>query len=85
MDSNGNLKPFEQWLKDVQPIASHQCRSWFQTEYDTAVIRAHQAADWKQFERERDVLPNLKWNAVNISQSGSGPPSVLGNHTPHRR
>lgn len=61
VDSNGNLKPFEQWLKDVQPIASHQCRSWFQTEYDTAVIRAHQAADWQQFERERDVLPNLKW------------------------
>ena len=29
MDSNGNLRPFEQWLKDVQPIASHQCRSWF--------------------------------------------------------
>ena len=61
VDSNGKLKPFEQWLKDVQPIASHQCRSWFQTEYDTAVIRAHQAADWQQFERERDVLPNLKW------------------------
>ncbi|MCB6967339.1 phage head morphogenesis protein, partial [Phocaeicola dorei] len=28
---------------------------------DTAVIRAHQAADWRQFEREKDVLPNLKW------------------------
>lgn len=60
-DSNGNLKPFEQWLKDVQPIASHHCANWFQTEYSTAVIRAHQAADWQQFEREKDVLPNLKW------------------------
>lgn len=61
LDSNGKLKPFEQWVKDVSPIASHQCRDWFQTEYDTAIIRAHQAADWQQFERERDVLPNLKW------------------------
>lgn len=61
LDSNGNLKPFEQWMKDVSPIARHQCRDWFQTEYDTAVIRAHQAADWQQFQRERDVLPNLKW------------------------
>lgn len=71
VDSNGNLKPFEQWMKDVQPIASHQCRSWFQTEYDTAVIRAHQAADWQQFERERDVLPNLKWMPSTSANPGA--------------
>ena len=61
LDSNGNLKPFEQWKNDVQSIASHQCRAWLQTEYDTAVLRAHQAADWQQFMQEADVLPNLKW------------------------
>ena len=61
LDSNGNLKPFEQWKKEVMSIASHQVGAWLRTEYDTAVIRAHQAADWKQFERERDVLPNLRW------------------------
>ena len=61
LDSNGGLKPFNQWLKDVLPIASHQCGAWLRTEYDTAVLRAHQAADWQQFRRERDVLPNLKW------------------------
>ena len=61
LDSNGDLKPFNQWLKDVLPIASHQCGAWLRTEYDTAVLRAHQAADWQQFRREQDVLPNLKW------------------------
>lgn len=61
LDSNGNLKPFEQWKNDVQSIASHQCRSWLETEYNTAVLRAHQAADWQQFLQEADVLPNLKW------------------------
>lgn len=60
-DSNGDLKPFNQWANDVMPIASHQCGAWLRTEYDTAVIRAHQAADWQQFLREADVLPNLKW------------------------
>lgn len=60
-DSNGDLKPFNQWANDVMPIASHQCGAWLRTEYDTAVIRAHQAADWQQFVREADVLPNLKW------------------------
>jgi hypothetical protein len=61
LDENGDLKPFEQWLNDVQPIADHQVRQWFQTEYDTAVKRAHIAAEWRQFEREADVLPNLEW------------------------
>lgn len=61
LDENGSLKPFNQWLNDVQPIANHQCWQWFRTEYDMAVTRAHQAADWQQFEAEKDVLPNLEW------------------------
>ena len=61
LDSNGNLKPFEQWRKEVMPIASHQVGQWLRTEYNTAVFRAHQAADWQQFEREKDILPNLRW------------------------
>ena len=61
LDSNGNPKPFEQWRKEVMPIASHQVGQWLRTEYNTAVLRAHQAADWQQFEREKDVLPNLRW------------------------
>ena len=61
LDSKGNLKPFEQWKNEVMPIASHQVGTWLRTEYDTAVIRAHQAADWRQFEREKDILPNLRW------------------------
>ena len=61
LDKNGSLKPFEQWVKEAMPIADHQMIHWLRTEYDTAVIRAHQAADWRQFEREKDILPNLKW------------------------
>lgn len=61
LDTDGNLKTFEQWRKEAQPIASHQCGPWLRTEYDTAVIRAHQAADWLQFQQEKDILPNLRW------------------------
>ena len=60
-DENGVLKQFNQFLNDVKPITDHQCKRWLKTEYDTAVIRAHQAADWKQFEREAYILPNLGW------------------------
>jgi len=61
LDDKGNLKPFSQFAKDVLPITNHHVKSWLRTEYDTAVIRAHQAADWKQYEAEKDVLPNLEW------------------------
>lgn len=60
-DSKGQLKPFGKWVEDVSDISSHQVGSWLQTEYDTAVIRAHAAADWREFERNKDILPNLRW------------------------
>ena len=42
-----------------------------QTEYNTAVLRAHQAADWKQFEAEKDVLPNLEWQPSTSPNPGA--------------
>lgn len=71
LDSKGKLKPFRQWSEDVQPIAAHQMEHWLRTEYDTAIIRAHQAADWRQFEREKDILPNLKWLPSTSIQPGA--------------
>lgn len=70
LDKNGNLKPFEKWAEEVMPIADHQMIRWLRTEYDTAVIRAHRAADWRQFEREKDVLPNLEWMPSTSIQPG---------------
>ena len=60
-DEGGNLKPFDKWVRDVSGITSHQVGSWLRTEYDTAVIRAHAAADWQEFERNKDIFPNLRW------------------------
>ena len=51
----------KQWKAEVLPIASHQCGPWLETEYNTAVLRARQTAQWQQFFDEKDVLPNLKW------------------------
>lgn len=61
LDSDGKLKPFRQWADDVKGITSHYVGAWLRTEYDTAVIRAHNAADWREFERNKDILPNLRW------------------------
>lgn len=61
LDSNGKLKPFNKWLDEVKPIASHYVGPWLRTEYNTAVARAHYAADWKTFEANSDIFPNLQW------------------------
>lgn len=61
LDTNGHLKPFRQWLNDVSSISTHHCGAWLRTEYDTAVIRAHNAADWQSFLHNKDVMPNLRW------------------------
>lgn len=60
-DDKGKLKPFLQWKQEVAPIASHHMGSWLQTEYNTAVLRAHNSADWRVFEANKDVMPNLRW------------------------
>ena len=58
---DGALKPFTQWLRDTESIRKHHTQHWLDTEYNTAVRRAHLAAQWRQFEREKDILPNLEW------------------------
>lgn len=61
LNENGELKTFEQFRKDTEPIIGEYNRNWLRTEYDTAVIRARMAARFKQFQRDADLFPNLKW------------------------
>lgn len=61
IDDNGNLKPFDKWMKDISSISSHHVSSWLKTEYNTAVLRAHNAADWRSFIENKDIMPNLRW------------------------
>lgn len=61
IDSNGNVKPFRKFVKDVSPYIEHRNRQWLQTEYNTAILRAQNAAEWQQFMAEKDVFPNLEW------------------------
>lgn len=61
IDKNGQLKKFDRWVEDIKGMTNHYVGPWLRTEYNTAVIRAHQAADWKHFEAEADVFQNVRW------------------------
>ena len=81
LDSNGNLKPFEQWQKEVMPIASHQVGNWLRTEYDTAVLRARQAA----VRAGEGRASQSEVEGIHLGQSREGPHDILGDGSSHRR
>ncbi len=61
LDGDGNVKPFRQFKKDTEGIVDHHVNAWLRTEYDTAIRRAHRAAEMRQFIEEADVFPNIEW------------------------
>jgi uncharacterized protein with gpF-like domain len=61
LDQDGKLKSYAQFKTDTQALVTDYNQNWLKTEYDTAVIRARMAARFKEFERDADLYPNLKW------------------------
>ena len=73
LDSNGNLKPFEQWRKEVMPIASHQVGQWLRTGGRLAAVRAGEGR-----------LAQSAVDAFHLGQSREGPHGILGDGATHR-
>lgn len=61
LDEDGKLKPFNDFRRDVEGMIGKYNQNWLSTEYNTAVIRARHAARWRDFLRDADLFPNLKW------------------------
>ena len=61
LDENGQIRSFREFRKATEDIVDHHVNSWLRTEYDTAVKRAHHAAEMRQFISEADVFPNIEW------------------------
>ena len=54
LDENGDRKPFERFLNDVQKVNKDYNRWYLQAEYNFAMAAAGMAARWKDFERAGD-------------------------------
>ena len=54
LDEDGNIKPFERFLNDVQSINDTYNGSYLRTEYNFARNSALMAAKWKEFEASGD-------------------------------
>lgn len=62
-DSEGNIKPFEHFLKDVQSINNTYNGSYLRTEYNFARNSSLMAAKWKEFEADGDRY-NLQYRTA---------------------
>ena len=61
INDKGNLKNFNDFKTDTEKIIGKYNTDWLKTEYNTAVLRARQASNFRKFERDKDIYPNLKW------------------------
>ena len=54
LDENGERKPFERFLRDVQKIDETYNQNWLRAEYNFAGASAGMAARWEDFEEDGD-------------------------------
>ncbi|KAA6329798.1 hypothetical protein EZS27_021433 [termite gut metagenome] len=54
IDENGNLKPFKDYLNDVQTIHETYNKNYLRAEYEFTVASSQMAAKWEDFQDERD-------------------------------
>ncbi len=59
-DEKGKLRSYDEFKQANSHIVS-KYEHWLRTEYDTAVIRARNAANFQKFTRDADLYPNLEW------------------------
>ncbi len=60
-DENGKQKSWNQFRKDAQAINKSYNSQWLQAEFNLAQRQARSAIQWKDFERDAAVYPNLEY------------------------
>ncbi len=61
---DGQVKPFKQFRDEVLQLNEQHNVNWIKTEYETAYGQAQSAVRWNEIEKDKDVLPFLKYSAV---------------------
>lgn len=64
VDELGNKRTFKEFAKAVDSIGVTYNRTWLNTEYELSISNAQNASQWDSFERDKKVLPFLKYQTV---------------------
>lgn len=61
LTKNGKIVPWSEFKKKAQALNVDYHERWLKTEYHQTVATANMAAKWKDFERNKDLYPNLRY------------------------
>ena len=65
LTKDGSLVPWSEFKKEAYKVSGDYNHRWLETEYHQTVANANMAEKWKDFERNADLYPNLKFVSVN--------------------
>ena len=60
----GLLRPFNEFRQDAKKIFDKYNEDWLKTEFETVIGQAQSSDQWVDIERDKDVLPLLKYQTV---------------------
>lgn len=61
---DGKLLSWNDFKKEADALNIQYNKNWLKTEYHHTVASANMANKWKQFERDADLYPNLKYHTA---------------------
>lgn len=64
MIKDDKLKTFVEFKNDAKEVYDIYNEDYLQSEYNTALASAQEAENWDRIEREKEVLPYLRYSAV---------------------
>lgn len=69
LTEDGKVVPWSEFKKKAAELNIQYNKQWLKTEYHHTVATANSVDNWKRFEADADLYPNLKYNAVNDART----------------
>ncbi len=68
VDGDGKPRAFPAFKTEALKVSEDYNQTWLRTEYNTAKARARAAANWKNYQRDADLYPNLVYLRTRATQ-----------------
>ena len=65
LHKDGKLRPYQDFKEDVLKTNTQYNRNYLQAEFQTARQAGHHARNWQQFQKDKDLFPNLQYLTTN--------------------
>ncbi|WP_162990007.1 phage minor head protein [Chryseobacterium sp. 6424] len=64
LTKDGKLTPKSEFLKEAYKVSGDYNTRWLETEYHQTVANAQSAEKWQDFQRNKNLYPNLRYSTV---------------------